>query len=125
MLDNFYTIEHLDYTPPLLVGEVSLIEGHEIYRGHFPERAIVPGVCSLAIVKALAERALGHRVAIRHIGTCKYIALLEPATAGRLSYRIELEGTPEGDIRLRATGYSHGQETEYIKLRATLSTLDE
>ena len=58
--------------------EVELNPEHEIYEGHFPEQPVVPGVCTLTIIRESLTKVLGKEVIFESIKECKYISALIP-----------------------------------------------
>jgi len=57
LLPDFYHIIHLEQSDKQLSAQIRLNPNHEVYRGHFPQQAVVPGVVQLQIVKELLEQS--------------------------------------------------------------------
>lgn len=94
LLNNFYTIESIELTDQgRLECIVRLLEYHDIYRGHFPSVAVVPGVCTLTIVKECAGLALGHDIRFSTIRKCKFMSLLTPEKNLGLKLSFQITGT--------------------------------
>ncbi|MBS1614999.1 MAG: 3-hydroxyacyl-ACP dehydratase [Bacteroidetes bacterium] len=51
---------------------------HRIFEGHFPGHPIVPGVCTLAIVKEALESALGKNLMLHESSVIKFLGLIHP-----------------------------------------------
>jgi len=49
LLPDFYHIIQLKQSANVLSAEIRLNPDHEVYKGHFPQQAIVPGVIQLQI----------------------------------------------------------------------------
>lgn len=58
---------------------------HEIFQGHFPGNPIVPGVCTLGIVKDALVRAIGKPLCLFKAPMVKYLGLITPDKQVRLS----------------------------------------
>ena len=53
LLENFYKIIHIkEREDGKQAIEIELNPGHVLYQGHFPGQPVVPGVCTLQIIKA-------------------------------------------------------------------------
>ena len=50
--NNFYRIKHVVEGENGFKCTVEIMEKHPIYEGHFPFEPIVPGVCTLAIIRS-------------------------------------------------------------------------
>lgn len=50
-----------------------------IYKGHFPEKAIVPGVVQLREIKHICEKELDCSLIYKSITECKYLGFIFPS----------------------------------------------
>ena len=57
---------------------VELNEKHKIFRGHFPQTPVVPGVCFLQMVKELTSGILKKDIMFTRGDNIKYSAVLNP-----------------------------------------------
>jgi 3-hydroxyacyl-[acyl-carrier-protein] dehydratase len=57
---------------------IELIPDSIIYKAHFPERPITPGVCIIQIVGELLADLLGANVQLLSVGNAKFINVIEP-----------------------------------------------
>lgn len=57
LLENFYKIIHRkEREDGKREIEIELNPGHALYQGHFPGQPVVPGVCTLQMIKESAEQ---------------------------------------------------------------------
>lgn len=85
LLDNFYRIHSLELSADgKLVAEVELEERHQIYDGHFPGHPVVPGVCTLTVIKECLSVALKRNIAFTSVRECKYTSSLIPEKGLRI-----------------------------------------
>lgn len=73
--------------------------GEAVFAGHFPQRAILPGVFQLEMARAAAERASGQAFAIARIQKAKFSRPIGPDETIRLEIRVTME---DGEIHARA-----------------------
>ena len=59
LINDFFNIQDKQETETGMVYNIQLNPNHEIYKGHFPEQPIAPGVCLAQVVKELCENHLG------------------------------------------------------------------
>ena len=56
LLDSFFTIVECDSSSNgLAFYSITIDQGHDIYKGHFPGFPVTPGVVEIEIVKELME----------------------------------------------------------------------
>ena len=114
---NFYNIDSVESVSN---GEynvvVTISKEHPIYAGHFPQQAVVPGVCTLTIIKECLGEILSREVVFDTIKECKYISALVPQDNLAITMNISL--SEENKVRATITRNDNGQGV--LKLRATI-----
>ena len=114
--DNFYRILSLvnnsegDYSI-----KVELVSKHPIFCGHFPDKPVVPGVCTLTVIKECLGLILGRDISFVSIKECKYLSVLLPKEG--LTIIINLTITDVSKVR--ALVESEGKQI--LNLRAAIS----
>lgn len=73
---------------------LSLLPGSPIYRGHFPDFPITPGVCLLSIIRELTESLRGEKLSLETVKEAKYVQVVTPET-GQIEVYIVEEGKNE------------------------------
>jgi 3-hydroxyacyl-[acyl-carrier-protein] dehydratase len=95
---------------------VRLNPGHPIFSGHFPDRPVLPGICSLIVIRRCAELFRGRTLVFSAIRESKFLATITPEA--ELTVRLQL--TEEaGEYSL--TAEIRKEETVMLKLKATLA----
>lgn len=89
---------------------------HPIYKGHFPQKAVVPGVCTLTIIKECLAEILAQKVAFASIRECKYVSALTPQEGLRII--VALTVAEEGRVAAVVERADSGQTV--LKLKAAL-----
>ena len=94
---------------------------HEIFDGHFPGNPIVPGVCTMAMVKTLLESALEEKLLLKESSNVKFLGLITPAMSPMLSLSWkEGEG---GQLLVTASLTEDG--TSLFKMSATYGRISK
>ena len=97
------------------IKDLSLIH---IYQGHFPGQPVVPGVCTLQMIKESAEQIVSQPLQYVQIASSKFLSAINPLETPLLQLFIRLEETEEHLFKLQAEGICNGKE--FIKLKAVL-----
>lgn len=76
--NNFYQVQKVQTSEQQVDGELHFDAAHDIFKGHFPNQPVVPGVCSLQIIKELLEEQLGDSLQLSSASQVKFLQLLTP-----------------------------------------------
>lgn len=120
LLDNFYTIDTTTTTDADSWSvALTLNSEHALYQGHFPGHPVVPGVCTLQLIKECAEGICGHSLQYTQIGSCKFLSAIDPTQTNKLELSLTLKETEKkGVLQLLAEGQT--SNGPFIKLKAQL-----
>lgn len=88
LLNNFYTISELSNEENKLHAIIHIEPGHEIFKGHFPDQPVVPGVCMVQIVKELLEQLMQKKLLFSKGHQIKFLQLLVPAKEDAIQVNI-------------------------------------
>ena len=118
-LDSLYTIESTgrDNSCDKAIIRILLNPLHEIFRGHFPGNPILPGACTVQILKELVEYVSGKDLMISDAGTIKYISFINPEEFRLLDIDLQLKEIERGRLFCNASVYS-GEKT-FCSFRGT------
>jgi 3-hydroxyacyl-[acyl-carrier-protein] dehydratase len=97
------------------IFEVRLNPAHAIFGGHFPEHPVLPGVCSLMIIRECASQMVGRPLRYASVRESKFLAAIVPDA--RLMIQIKLSN--DGDSHTLDARICLG-ETTMLKLKARL-----
>ena len=113
---NFYTIDSItSLTEGEYTAIVTLAKEHHIYEGHFPNQPVVPGVCTLTIIRECLGKMLSREISFASIKECKYVSALIPEEGLSIALNITLT-----DAKLRATVERCDNQQRVLKLRAEI-----
>jgi 3-hydroxyacyl-[acyl-carrier-protein] dehydratase len=91
MKDNFYTTSALEKGEGNLTCTIHYNASHKIFEGHFPGNPIVPGVCTMAIVKELLEEATSQKLLLTAAPNVKFLGLINPSMSPELNLTWKTE----------------------------------
>lgn len=91
LLQNFYTIIANDsFDLSSFVTTVEIHQEHAIFKGHFPNFPVTPGVGLLQIIKELTENHLHYPLFMESASRVKFLALVDPYKNPRLKFDITM-----------------------------------
>ena len=111
---NFYHILEIQPNESGWVIKVGLEANHPIYAGHFPGQPIVPGACTLTIIKECLEKVWQPSFVFHNIKDCKFLSVLQPHEGLELKLDIKTDGPT-----VRCTVYETDQVV--MKLKAAIA----
>ncbi len=79
------------------MAEIELDASHPLFEGHFPGNPILPGVCTVQIIRELVEQFLQKSLYMTKAGNIKYLGFVNPVTMPLLSFQVNLK---EADNRI-------------------------
>ncbi|HBH23879.1 MAG TPA: 3-hydroxyacyl-ACP dehydratase [Cytophagales bacterium] len=94
---------------------VNLDKGHDIFKGHFPGKPILPGVCQVEIIAELLEEIFEKSYRLEDANMIKFQALVDPNENDTLYFGID--ATIEGN-RVKtdvATNLGNGEVSFKLK----------
>jgi 3-hydroxyacyl-[acyl-carrier-protein] dehydratase len=88
LLNNFYNVTELTHETARLNAVITINPGHDIFKGHFPDQPVVPGVCMVQIVKELMEQYTDKKLVLSKGHQLKFLQLLVPVADEAIQVNI-------------------------------------
>lgn len=95
ILKDFYTVLNTKNTGDLYLTTLKVSKDHKIYKGHFPNRPVTPGVVLMQLFKEEAERILDRKLQLVRAENVKFIAVFDPNVSEELQLECQLEENGE------------------------------
>ncbi|MCV9929626.1 3-hydroxyacyl-ACP dehydratase [Flavobacterium sp. LS1R49] len=115
VLKDFYKILSLENTSDSKYDAVILVnEKHDVFKGHFPDNPIMPGVCMIQIIKELSEKITQSSLMMQTLSNVKFMALINPEVTPELRLELDITTTEDGLVKVKNTTYFN--ETVALKL---------
>jgi 3-hydroxyacyl-[acyl-carrier-protein] dehydratase len=86
-----------------LTVQIEINPRHPIFAGHFPGNPILPGACTIQILKELVGEHLGRKVSLLKAVNIKYISFINPEKNNLIDFNIELKEMEHGNLSCNAT----------------------
>ncbi len=78
LLNDFYSVDSTTKTETTLSVTVSLNQEHAIFKGHFEQMPVVPGVCQTQIIKELLQEELKTDLTLTKGNNIKFTGMIVP-----------------------------------------------
>lgn len=102
ILQDFYQIESfIESDANKYVANISLNPAHAIFKGHFPNNPVTPGVCMMQIIKDLTEQVVKRSLFLSRSSNVKFMALINPEENPKLALQLEILDDGNGQIKVK------------------------
>jgi len=118
LIPHFYSVKEFNFTDNQLKAIIELNPEHDVFKGHFPNNPVTPGVCMLQILKELTEQATNTNLFIKECSNVKFMALINPEVHAVLAITIDINQVEE-NFKIKAS--ASFDETVALKVNALLT----
>ncbi len=101
--NDFYAIESSSIQEGVHTYTIHLNPLHHIFDGHFPGNPVTPGVVQMEIVKELLSTSLKKPMSLDTMGTCKFLAILNPNETPDVTVTLNVSNDDEGNTKVSAS----------------------
>jgi 3-hydroxyacyl-[acyl-carrier-protein] dehydratase len=115
--NDFFGVKNVVQTATGFDYSIELNSDHFIYKAHFPDNPITPGVCIIQIVKELLEGTIKSKLFLKKIDNVKFLNVINPLENNVVTFSISFSPEEKHSHKINAIVY-HGD-----KRFATLSML--
>lgn len=118
LLGNFFKIEDLFLRENSVKVKINLEKEHSIYNGHFPEQAVVPGVCMVQMLVESLGHSLNKKLSLVKGQNIKFLNILDPNLNQNLFFDISFQETTAQQLKIN--GMLKSEETIFFKFKGIL-----
>lgn len=119
VLDSLFKVLKLSGNDAVVDAQVLVNSDHPVFAGHFPGQPVVPGVCTLQLIKELMERSLHQKLRLSAADNMKFLAVIDPTRNPELFISISLQKI-NLDFRVNATVFA--DDVTFFKLKAVFNS---
>ena len=87
-----------------------------IYKAHFPELPITPGVCIIQVAKELFSELCGATLDLESVSNAKVLAVINPEVTSKLTYSFNKVTISEDSSQYKVSVVVADEKTTYTKL---------
>lgn len=122
LLNSFFFIDHLEHSNEVVQALLRLESSHPIFKGHFPNIPVVPGVCMMQMVKEVMENLEGKQLLVADAPNIKFLSVLDPNEKRLIDASISIDERV-GDNQLKVSATISKDAVIFFKMKATLRIL--
>ena len=122
LLGHFYKIDSLSRAGNSINATVTFDIGHPIFRGHFPDMPIVPGVCQTQMLGEVLGQALSVELQLKSAATIKFLSVVDPTKNPTLNLAIIYTKTEDGLYNVSAQ--YKWEETVFFKFKGIYASAE-
>jgi len=87
--NDLYSLNIISKDDKHINAEVRLNSSHSIFNGHFPDNPVLPGVCTIQIIKEIIEHSMDFKLVLKEADNVKYLAFIDPRRNVLVNFNIE------------------------------------
>ena len=118
LIDNLFDIDPIKKIDDKIITEVTINASNTIFKGHFPENPVTPGVIQIQLIKEILEIHYQRNMKLDSIGRCKFLAVLNPIESPTITIEVTVKEI-ENTFKINAVGKDNS--TSYFKFSAVYS----
>ncbi|MCU4173556.1 hypothetical protein [Carboxylicivirga sp. N1Y90] len=119
LTNNFFSYTIQNQSESEIEALLKLNEKSDIYKGHFPEMPITPGVCQVQMVSEIIKECIDTEYTLKSARDIKFLKLINPQEILSLHLKITLKQNDENELSINALFSQDGNK--YLKMRALYS----
>ncbi len=117
LLGDFFTIQDKKEEENSVFFSVSLNPNHKVYKGHFPQMPVSPGVCNIQMIKECLQEQVGKKLLLKSILQVKFLSLIVPSMNENLRINMQITETGEKSYKVKATITNPENTTSFVDFR--------
>lgn len=91
LLNDFYTILTSSKEEDVVTATVEFNSSHAIFKGHFPQTPVVPGVCQTQMLSEVLNTFLEKKVQLKKATNIKFLNFVSPNHTPKLNLHIKID----------------------------------
>lgn len=117
LLDDFYTASGKTTTGEQAFScEIGLNAAHPIFKGHFEQMPVVPGVCQTQMIMELLQEELGYNLRMITGDNIKFTGMIVPAQHPKVT--VEVSYTMADDL-IKTEAKIYFESTTFTKFKGS------
>ena len=113
---DLYIIKSIEKSNDSGQIRVELNPKHEVYKGHFPEFPIMPGVLQVEMLKDLFGQLLEKKIQLTSSKSIKYLGMIDPNQVSELEIDLKYKSV-EDKWSLKATIKNANPDLAFIYMK--------
>tara|TARA_B110000259_G_scaffold136773_1_gene154063 strand:- start:8083 stop:8454 length:372 start_codon:yes stop_codon:yes gene_type:complete len=119
-LEGLYTLDNLTVVDTKATANIMINKDHIVFKGHFPDNPVMPGVCMMQIIKEITEKIVDKTLFMQSASNIKFMAIINPFVTPELELQLDIIET-EGGFNVK--NVSRFEET--VALKSTTNFIEK
>tara|TARA_B110000093_G_scaffold81589_2_gene88450 strand:- start:884 stop:1255 length:372 start_codon:yes stop_codon:yes gene_type:complete len=119
-LEGLYILDDLVIADTIATAKITINKDHIVFKGHFPDNPVMPGVCMIQIIKEITEKIVNKTLFMQSASNIKFMAIINPFVTPELELQLEIIET-EGVFKVK--NVSKFEET--VALKSTTNFIEK
>jgi 3-hydroxyacyl-[acyl-carrier-protein] dehydratase len=99
LLNDLYTIDHIE----ACTATLRLNAEHPIFKGHFPDRPVLPGACQLQMIRELLSHITTKTYRLQKAAAIKFITPIDPRHDPTIRLDLQYDEVQNAVLRVTAS----------------------
>ena len=112
--DDFFKVKAFCKTETGMDFSVTFNPEHAIFKAHFPDNPITPGVCIIQIIKELTEVILERELLLKKAKNIKFLNVINPLENKEVTFSISISS--ENGIVHKISALVYSENNNFAKL---------
>ncbi len=117
LLGEYFTIQNKKEEENNVIFSITLNPDHKVYKGHFPQMPVSPGVCNVQMIKECLQQQTGKKLLLKSISQVKFLSLVVPSTNKNLCINMQITETGEKSYKIKAAITNPENTTSFVDFR--------
>ena len=113
--EALYSVKSFIKEDSQLNAEIQLNPSSEIYKGHFPDNPVTPGVLQIEMVKSVLSAHYQQKFRLLKMNSSKFLAILNPDKTSVVKLQLNIQEESEEEIKL--SGILKDGDTTFMKIQ--------
>ncbi|WP_338732112.1 3-hydroxyacyl-ACP dehydratase [Mangrovimonas cancribranchiae] len=120
LIKDFYILNHLAVADNVATANITINKDHEVFKGHFPNNPVTPGVCMMQIIKELTQKVVNKTLFMEASSNVKFMAIINPEKTPDLTLTLNIT---EEDTHIKVKNVTKFNDTVALKLNTTFKIM--
>lgn len=114
LIKGLYYLKNITKKDGEINADIKIRQDCEIYKGHFPEHPVTPGVCQILIIQEVLGKALDRNLILKYCRDVKFLSMHDPNTVQNLKINISYSFNEDDEVSFYASLFS--EDAKYLKI---------
>ena len=114
LLGEYFTIQDRKKEENDVVFSVLLNPDHKVYKGHFPDMPVSPGVCNIQMIKECLQQEVGKKLLLKKITQCRFWSVITPSENASLCVNMQVTETEKESYKVKVAITNPENTTSFV-----------